>query len=500
MPANRATAIKSGRRELEITPEERLQSFHFLADIIPAAVYTCDAFGRITYYNERAVELWGRKPTADTNHFCGSFQLYHPDGRVLPAHESPMAEAIRTGKRPSPNIEVVMERPDHTYVTALVNVAPIKDAQGRIIGAINCFQDITPRKQAENALKKQKEILEKIFEHIPVMIAAIGKPGRIDLANPEWERVLGWTLQEIREQKVNLFTEACPDPQYRQMVLDFVTHSQGAWKDLKIRVRDGRFVDLAVTMVHLSDGTAFAIAQDITERKRTEQKIQEDADELRELSSRLRHMQDEERRRIARELHDTTGQNLAALAISLASLRKAGSRLNARERDVLERSLQLARKAAREISAVTYLLHPPMLDQFGLVETLRWYVRGFSRRSGILVTLALSPKLSSIPKALEHTIFHVVQEGLNNILRHSRSKRARILVSRKDGKLELQIRDFGRGLPATVATQPVETLGVGIAGMLEHVRCLGGDLRLSPARPGALLRVTLPIAKTKESI
>jgi PAS domain S-box-containing protein len=136
-------------------------------------------------------------------------------------------------------------------------------------------RDISEKKRAEDELRRQKEVFQKIFENIPVTIAFVGRDGRIELVNPEWERTLGWTLEEIRKQNLDLFAEIYPDPQYRQMILDSIGRSTGEWIDRRVRVRDGRVLDLVVAVVHLSDGTSIAIGRNITERKRAEAELRE---------------------------------------------------------------------------------------------------------------------------------------------------------------------------------------------------------------------------------
>lgn len=180
------------------------------------------------------------------------------------------------------------------FVMSSLFVIALSAAQRRASGSLSQARDVlagtveeikrtnqalrtenSERKRAEVELKKEKEILEKVFENIPVMIGFVGDGGAVKLVNPEWERTIGWTLKELEEQNVNIFVEAYPDPQYRQEVLDFVAASTGEWVDLKIKVRDGRVIDAACAVVHLSDGTRVAIAQDITERKRAEEALDE---------------------------------------------------------------------------------------------------------------------------------------------------------------------------------------------------------------------------------
>ncbi|MHB8216217.1 MAG: PAS domain S-box protein [Candidatus Sulfotelmatobacter sp.] len=135
------------------------------------------------------------------------------------------------------------------------------------------IRDISEKKRAEDELREQKEVFQKIFEHIPATIAFIGRDGQVEMVNPEWERTLGWTLEEIRKPNLDLFAEFYPDPQYRQWILQLISASTGEWTDLKVRVRDGRVIDLVSAVVHLSDGTSIAIGRDVTERKRAEEAL-----------------------------------------------------------------------------------------------------------------------------------------------------------------------------------------------------------------------------------
>jgi PAS domain S-box-containing protein len=162
-----------------------------------------------------------------------------------------------------------------------IRLFPELDLNGSVVNVLGISRDITERKQAEEELKKEKEVLEKIFDNIPVMIGFVGDVDGVKLVNPEWERTIGWTLKELQEQNVDIFAEAYPDPAYRQRVLDFVAAATGEWVDLKIKVRDGRVIDAACAVVRLSDGTKVAIAQDITERKQAEDALRRSEDRIR---------------------------------------------------------------------------------------------------------------------------------------------------------------------------------------------------------------------------
>jgi two-component system NarL family sensor kinase len=231
-----------------------------------------------------------------------------------------------------------------------------------------------------------------------------------------------------------------------------------------------------------------AVAVDVTARRKTE-------GSLAQLSGRLLQIQDEERRRIARELHDNTGQNLAALNINLSIVLSGASRLDARAKETLQESIVLAEACAREIRTLSYLLHPPLLDELGLVSALRAYAEGYSERTGIRLELDLPAQMQRLPQTIEIALFRIVQEGLSNIHRHSGSQTALIRLKNPDDSVELEIADQGRGLPPGTLDQDVASasrIGVGIAGMRERARQLGGSLTITSGETGTKLQVVLP--------
>ena len=229
--------------------------------------------------------------------------------------------------------------------------------------------------------------------------------------------------------------------------------------------------------------------RDITERVRAEE-------ELRRLSGQLLRLQDEERRRIARDLHDSTGQGLVALATNLNLLRESIPSSARKLRKLASESQALADKCVQEIRTLSYLLYPPMLDETGLEDALRHYVAGFTKRAGIEVTLETSLHFGRIASDIELALFRVVQEGLSNIQRHSGSTKAKILLEHSTYGIELEISDSGRGTASLElegnAGFPFK-LGVGIQSMRERVKLIGGRLEIESSGRGTTVRVTVPI-------
>ena len=217
---------------------------------------------------------------------------------------------------------------------------------------------------------------------------------------------------------------------------------------------------------------------------------------LRELSARLMQLQDDERRRIARELHDSVGQTLAALAMNLALVRNDVERL-ARTAAALNDSESLVREMSSEVRTISHLLHPPLLDEAGLSSAIRWYVDGFAQRSRIKVDLDLPEDLERLSSEMETAIFRVVQECLTNIHRHSGSQVARIQIRRRHDQVLVQIADKGRGIPLEKQEEMATngTPGVGIRGMRERLRQLGGTLEIASNGSGTVVTVSLPVAE-----
>jgi signal transduction histidine kinase len=213
------------------------------------------------------------------------------------------------------------------------------------------------------------------------------------------------------------------------------------------------------------------------------------------LSSQLLVAQDEERRRISRELHDSTGQLLVALAMNLDRLKTEMITPNSEADALIADTTSLVDEMSRQLRTMSYLLHPPLLDEAGLVSAVKWYVEGFASRSAVEVSLDLPSELGRLPQQMEITIFRLVQESLTNIHRHSGSKTALIRLACDDGSVYLEIADQGKGLTLHPLTNECRTRpGVGILGMKERVRRFGGTLEFLSSCDGTTVQAKLPIS------
>jgi PAS domain S-box-containing protein len=286
-----------------------------------------------------------------------------------------------------------------------------------------------------------------------------------------------------------------------------VQSGAGYESEYRMRGVDGQYRWFRARAVPLRDPKGsivkwYGTCSDIHDSKVLEQSIRDSAielermvdirtAELRRLSGRLMTMQDEERRRIAREIHDGLGQELAAAKMILDGfLSKDGSPST---REAAADASQLVDRAIKQVRTISHLLHPPLLDEVGLVSALRWYLEGLSERSGIEIHLEVDPpNLGRLTSELETAIFRIIQEALTNMFRHSGARHGQVSLKEIDGRIFVTVTDDGKGVEERVIQLRPESVGVGIGGMRQRVSELGGHLRLANANPGTIVEVIIP--------
>jgi PAS domain S-box-containing protein len=337
--------------------------------------------------------------------------------------------------------------------------------------------------------------------------------------------MFGWTADEAVGQPITIIIPSELADQEVEILRRLRLGERIEHLETVRKKKSGERIEVSLTISPILDSTgkvvgASKIARDITERKKAvaelkaaydhlEERVKERTVQLwennaelvkqektvRELSGRLLALQDVERRKIARELHDSVGQLLAAACMALSKLSKARQELGPEAyRDVKEIA-GLVKQALTEIRTVSHLLHPPLLDEVGLECAIREFIEGFAQRSKIDVTFVVSPGFERISEDYELAIFRVVQECLTNIHRHSGSKTAEIQLARKDGFIHCKISDQGKGIPDTqqLSLNSSATIGVGLRGMRERVSQLGGILKVHSNDKGTTVSVDFSV-------
>jgi PAS domain S-box-containing protein len=357
-------------------------------------------------------------------------------------------------------------------------------------------QVVTELDRALEELRQSEERFRLFVEGVKdYAIFMLDAGGHVMSWNAGAERIKGYRRDEILGSHFSAFypsEDVQSGKPYRALE---TAAAEGRFEDEGWRIRkDGSrfYANVVITCIRDSEGRlqGFSkVTRDITERKRSE-------DAVRELSGRLLQTRDEERRRLARELHDSTAQTLTALSLNLALIKEfvdLGGSPKASKAHA--ESVELAKEASQEIRTLSYLLHPPMLDEAGLLSALRWFVDGFVQRTSVSVELEIPSELERLSTEVETALFRIAQECLSNIHRHSGSTTATLRLLKDAGQITLDVADEGVGLPSGAVGRngaPVTT-GVGIRGMYERVRQLGGRLELKPGNPGTRVIAVVPV-------
>jgi len=410
------------------------------------------------------------------------------------------------------DLEVQIQRPDGSHITVIVNILPLKDEHGEITGAINCFVDISERKQAEESRSRLAAIVESSED------AMVSKTldGKITTWNRGAERLFGYMAEEAINQNITLIIPPDRLPE-EATILERLRRGEWVEQFETQRLRkDGTVLDISLTIFPLKDATgrvvgASKVARDITERRVNEKALQQAHDRLesmveqrtasvRQLSLKLLTVQDEEHRGIARELHDSVGQHLAGIKLSVDQLRKQES--PDKQTEMLSQLSESLDQCMSETRTISYLLHPPLIDELGFSAAAKWFVGGFSQRSGIKVDLELSNESKRLPRSVELPLFRILQASLSNVHRHAHSPSVDVRFTINEREAQLEVKDYGKGIAPELLGRfngsGVGT-GIGLAGMRERWRELGGRLEVESDANGTLIRAVIPISTSSDA-
>lgn len=453
-----------------------------------------DIAARTLTWSAQFSRMLGLEPCAEPIPQDDSHRVIHPDDREEAIRD---LEEVKAG-RPLENELRFVTRDGKVRIFHSRAVA-ITDESGRVTHVRGMSQDITERKREEERVHKSEALLAQA-EHM----ANLGS----------WEFDLRTEKTTLSKSLLRLYGIDCSEEFTREWYWERVDPrdrrrarilANRGWRNGKPFVYMVRFRrPNSRTRVHFVRGVpiigpnrrpigSIGVVQDITDQRRVVQ-------DLRRLSHEVMRTRDQERRQAARELHESAGQSLAALKMTLGQMKGAMAQDQDKTRELWKAAVELTDAAVREVRTVSYLMHPPLLDEAGLGPALRWYASGFTDRSGIDVSVEVDDHLGRQSQEIETTVFRMVQEALTNVHRYSGSRKAWIRLMRANGKIRAEVRDEGRGLGVvSQALTKNAPLGVGIAGMRERVEQLGGtfELESAPGR-GTTLRATLPLTMRAE--
>jgi PAS domain S-box-containing protein len=482
-----------------------------------------DAQGRVTYMNPAAETLFGwssaellGKNLHEQTHYK------RPDGAPYAATDCPLLRVLRSGAEVRGQEDLFI-RKDRSFLPVVFSASPVR-TEPMNGGLVVCFRDDAIRRQAQEALRQSERIYRAIGESIDYGVWICDEHGRNVYASPSFLELIGLTQEQCSECGWAHAMDPAEGDATKEAWQQCVRKGTSWEREARFRAKDGHWHHILSRGVPIRDSQGkvlywAGINLDIQHRKEAEQQLQQLVErlesrvsertlelenataKLRELTGTLLQTQDEERRRIARELHDGVGQLVVAMSMNLTTLVSEKERLSPEARQTLDQNQALIEQCSREIRTMSHLLHPPLLDEVGLDSALRWYVDGFSDRSKITVDTKLARDFTEdLPRDLALSVFRIVQESLTNIHRHSESPTALVQIDRSPREITLIVEDQGKGIPAEIQSKILsgELIGVGLRGMRERVRQFGGRLDVHSNGNGTRVVAVLPVPNIAE--
>jgi two-component system CheB/CheR fusion protein len=398
-----------------------------------------------------------------------------------------LLEDIRGGTNRVDDFEVQQDFPRLGRRVMVLNARAVDIQSGRH-SILLSIEDVTDKRKHMESLNRQAALFENVHEAIVVRDFS----GKILGWNRGAEELYGWSEAEALGKSTHELLQTRFPAAFAAIKAELERY--GHWQGELVHTTkqgESRTVDSRWALyIEGGTGIILEVNSDVTHRKHSEEN-------LRQLSAHLLRVQDEERRRIARELHDSTGQKLVALQLSLSAVQN-GAELKAKEKASLEDAMELAHETVSEIRTLSQLLHPPMLDEAGLGSAIRWLVDRISDRSGLRLDLEIPSEMSRLPEPVEIALFRVIQESLNNIHRHSGATKAKIRLSMNGASARLGVSDNGKGMSKKLLESGKDekfAVGVGILGMKERLTQLGGSLEITSSKKGTTVTATVPLGK-----
>ncbi len=487
-----------------VSPHSADRSSLQLTEIVNAAadfIATTDPEGCLTFLNPAGRKMAGLSDTDDIR--ITRLADYHTAPGAELITKTALPEAARTGKWTG---ETVLWSRNGQEIPIVHTIIAHKDFQGRLLGYSTIGRDVSWRRSAEESMRTAHEALQnqaRLLDLAHEAIVVRDLSGTIIYWNQGAARKYGWTKEEaagkITHQLLQTRFPEPPEEVQRKLL------AEGYWEGELVHTRrDGKQMMVASRQVVEKEGRGqgqrvLEINRDITALKETERKLRESELSLRELSGYLLQSQDEERRRISRDLHDSTSQNLTGLLARLHILRRSAEGLGEPAARAAEECLKLAEDTASFIRTLSSGLHPPVLDEQGLAAAIRWYVDGTAAQSVIPIEIESPAELPYLPQRAERSLYRIVQETLTRIRLRATGGTVKIRLASSLQEFVLEIRVAGGKMPAAGARVSPEALlpemDAGVTGMRERMRQLGGNLEIGPSGLGTLVRAVLPLGR-----
>ncbi len=472
--------------------QQRLQS---VLATLPVGVAVTDLAGDIVLVNAASRRIWGDIIVPGSERWAQSKGYWHESGKRIEPECWASLRAVRDGLT-TLNELIDIEAFDGQKKTIQNSAAPIRSAEGLIQGAVYVNEDVTERVRAQDQLRRAEDELHMVIDTIPVMAWTVRPDGVVDFLNRRWLSYSGLSLKQfVADPTVPIHPEDVARVLGKWRVQSALGESYD--DEMRLRRSDGEYRWFLVRTAPLRDEQGavvkwYGVSTDIEDRKRAEEALRESTDRLRHLTHRLLEVQEEERRHLARELHDEFGQLLAAITLHLHAAQGVSGEL---AQPQLEECMALLRRAGEEVRSLALELRPTMLETAGLDAALRWLADQHQGQTGIAVHV--EGHSDGVSGSLAIACFRVTQEALTNVVRHARARNVWIELSQTETLLEVVVRDDGVGFDVErTRGQAGARCSLGLLGMRERVEVFGGSLEVdsAPGR-GTRVRASFPLTE-----
>ena len=480
------------RKRAEEAIRQSEKRYRTLFDLVPVALYTCDAKGLIQEYNQHAVELWGREPKRNhpSEKFCGSLKIFYPDGRPMRHDNCPMARALRGEKLTAADLEIVVEQSSGARRNVLVSPTALRNGQGKIIGAINCLHDVTVRKRTENALRESEERSRAVIHQSTAGITGTDLTGRIIFANEKFCSMLGYKERELVGKTIFEITHPGDATESRLLFRRIVTKGEPYQLEKRYLRKDGSALWVSVSASPLRDAegktqSAVAIIIDISDQKKAQAFLE---DRARGLEGEILAISDREQRRIGQDLHDSLCQHLTAIAFMARSVALRLKKHRVIEVEHIEEIAELINDGVTEARTIARGLHPVEMEPPGLVTALAALVK--QRHWPVSCRLEADEEISVQDSTVALHLYRIAREAVINANKHARAREIIVRMKRSAKGIELSVIDDGVGIPGN---SPAGS-GMGFHIMQYRARSIGARLEIKPIKPHGT-RVTCYVRK-----
>jgi PAS domain S-box-containing protein len=509
---------ESGPESLQSSPAiHHARSQSLFLNAIKAAVIATDLSGLVTYWNPFAEELYGWS----SEEVVGRNIMEITVSSETEEEARKYMAAVLAGGSWAGEFQVHCK--NGSYVSAFVTLALVRDEDGTPLGIVGVSQETEGLRKVKGALRRSEEQFQAFANLLPELCWMSHSDGQVFWRNDRWYQYTGTTPEEMEGDRRHSVHDEKILPSVLERWNECIKSGDAFEMEFPLRGSDGIYRWFLTRIRPVRDETGnitrwYGTATNIDEQRQLLQSLSEARDDLekriqertaelntateslRDLSARLLRMRDDEQRRLARELHDSVGQLLAAIGMNIAMIAAEADRLTPATAKCVSENAELVNEASREIRTISHLLHPPLLDEAGLASALRWYTEGFAKRSRIEVNLEIPDELGRLRTEAEIALFRVVQECLTNIHRHSESPTATIRIKAQGDQVMLEVQDRGKGIPPEKLQRfaSIGRIGVGFGGMRERLRQLGGTLEVQSDENGTLVSALLPVGHTAE--